>query len=107
MCVQKGIYREELATKLPFLTLDYLEPLSLVATDKRANNFRYAMSEVASNQPAAMLEGANINAVIGNLLKTHQARAKEAKSVPMSQEEEKDHAALVSDLSDCLKVLLL
>ena len=103
----KGIYREELATKLPFLTLDCLEPLSLVATDKRVNNFRYAMSEVAANQPAAMLDGANINSVIGNMLKTHQFRCKEAKSVPMNEEEEKDHATMVGDLSDCLKVLLL
>ncbi len=103
----KGIYREELMTKLPFLTLDYIEPLSLVATDKRVNNFRYAMSEVVSNQPAAMLEGANINAIVGNLLKTHQLRAKEAKSVPMNEEEEQDHAAIVQDVSDCLKVLLL
>ncbi len=36
----KNIYREEVVTKLPFLTLDYLEPLSLVSTDKRVNNFR-------------------------------------------------------------------
>lgn len=104
----KNIYREELVTKLPFLTLDYLEPLCMVSTDKRVNNFRYAMSEVASTQPAAaMLEGAQINAIVGNLLKTHQARTKESKSVPMSPEEEKDHESMVCDISDVLKVLLL
>lgn len=104
----KSIYREELVTKLPFLTLDALEPLSLVSTEKRLNNFRYAMSEVASTQPAAaMLEGAQINAIVGNLLKTHLARTKESKSVPMSPEEQKDHDSMVCDISDVLKVLLL
>jgi hypothetical protein len=104
----KNIYREDLVTKLPFLTLDSLEPLSLVSTDKRVNNFRYAMSEVASTQPAAaMLEGAHFNAIVGNLLKTHQARTKESKSVPMTLEEQQDHESMICDISDVLKVLLL
>lgn len=103
----KQVYREELATKLPFVTLDYLDPASLVSTDKKINNQRYAMSEVASNQPAAMLESANINLYLGNLLKTHAFRTKESKSIHMSPEEEKEFSNMVNDLGDCLKVLLL
>ena len=102
----KVIYREELQTKLPFLTLDILDPSCLVSSDKKINNYRYAMNEVGGGH-TAMLEGAHVNPVLGNFLKTNQFRIKESKSVPMSEEEEQDHREMVNDMTDCLRVLLL
>lgn len=102
----KAIYREELETKLPFLTLDTLDPGCLLSSDKKINNYRYALNDVGGGQ-AAMVEAAHVDSVLGNFLKTNLFRVHESKNVPMSEEEEQDHQAMVNDLTDCLKVLLM
>lgn len=103
----KKIYREELEAKMPFATLDFFDASSLVSTNKRLNNYRSAVSEIASNQPAALVDETNINAIMGNLLKTHQFCQHQAQSVPVAPGEEQSRAAITNDVADILKVLLL
>lgn len=103
----KQLYKEELDLKMPFLSLDCIDPESLLNNDKRLNNPRYAMSEVAADQPAAMLEAANINGVVGNLLKLHQVRAQQQQEMPMDLDQEKTHSSMVNDMAYVLRVLLL
>lgn len=77
-----------------------------MSSDKRWNNYRHAVAEISSNQPAAF-DSEQVNCVLGNMLKTHQFRQYEGHSVPMSADDEKAHSNMINDLGDVLKVLLL
>ena len=65
-----------------------------------------AIGEVAASQPAALLEGANVNPLLGNLLKTHVALGKEMRSVPTGEEESRDRQTRLSDFADVVKAIL-
>jgi len=101
----RAIYRKDCTIRIPFLHLNYINPMSLLY-EEGSKDFRNTLSELCSGEESLTMESIISKTTLGNLLVTLDYHTKRQITVPMTTQDIERNARIVRELNSTIKTIL-